>query len=757
MAGADVFQVVASAVSIVDCSVRLAKLIKNVKDDVRDIHNWLAEMKASIDTLRNVLGFVETITKGPNMKHIDDGPVEWICTIVRASEDQAAKICEKLPSGLEDGVFPKIEAILRKLMNDRAIKEHESAIQRWTTLLQTIVMTLSLERTSHLTKMYEEGVLAPPYQHYDDEFERIRLKVDARLSDTLPSTRAASLYDPEEVVSVPIEATPRLSILHKAKQQGLQWYQSRVAELESERRYLEAATEQGNIVALRRGLKLKGHMVLSAQDEALLVERQVNLLLQCPTVGRHCEAANLLESLIRDKEQMLTDEVSGRIKLKLGELYLAEGKSGNFEKIKIAKRALADAATLLEHLNPFPHELYLRSVERLVRVLEKLGKPNDARELKVYVEEQLSRDSNAGLDCHINWGYTDVPECKALAWCRAQIDLAVTVDSPGFKFDSVVQGTSALHLAVRGGPIEVLKEMLVEVEQVNALDSNDCTPLLIAAEERRSDIFELLLDHKASLSKVDRTGQTVLHKCQTHRRDGRDIAISRLIHGRQPALMNATDSTGKTALLVACEESNDKMVEFLVTHEADPNVASSKNKTPLQIAVDMRSSQGTRERHANRLRIIEILLKHGAETNQTDNLGNTPLYTAASKGDLAVVQLLLEPQHKTSIDFPGRHGQTPVAAAVQNRHISVITELVSRGANVTSRVAGGTGKSAEDWARGDHNKALRDALRAGNNRRMSEHSVGNMWQATSATSSDSSQTRDSGTQKPFRRIFRSGT
>ena len=144
MTGADVFQVVASAVSIVDCSVRLAKFIKNVSDDARDIRGWLSEMKESMDTLQSVLDFVQKVATGPNLKHLDNGPVEWICTIVRGAQDRAAKIHERLPSVPDDGIFSKVESVLRRLMNDHVIKDHESAIQRRTLTLQTLIMTLSL-------------------------------------------------------------------------------------------------------------------------------------------------------------------------------------------------------------------------------------------------------------------------------------------------------------------------------------------------------------------------------------------------------------------------------------------------------------------------------------------------------------------------------------------------------------------------------------------------------------------------------------
>ncbi|KAJ3580127.1 hypothetical protein NPX13_g436 [Xylaria arbuscula] len=660
MTGADVFQVVASAVSIVDCSIRLTRFIKNLSDDARDIQEWLSEMKDSMDTLQNVLEFVKKVATGPNLKYLDNGPVEWICTIVRGAQDRAAKIYEKLPPIPDDGIFSKMESVLRKLMNDRVIKDHEAAIQRRTLTLQTLMMTLSLERTSQLTTVYGEGVPAPPYHDDDHEFETVRLKVNARATNSVSPTRETSLYDVSEAASIFTEATAPLPIIYRARLQELQEYQNRVTELESKRRLLEAATQQGTIVKLRR--RLEKHMPLSAQDEALLVEKQADLLLRCHTVGRHLEAVKLLEDLIEDKEYMLNNETNGRIKLKMGELYIDQGRLGVTEKLKLAKNVLSDAETLLETLSPFPHALYLRSLKCLVRTLDMLRKPNDVRSLKSYVNKRL-KDSNVTLDYQVNWEYEDEPECKALEWCRMQTSPSFTVESPTFKFDSIIQGTTALHLVVRQGRSEVLREMLVEVENIDVRDSDECTPLLIAAQERCSDTFKLLLDHGASLEEVDKLGQTVLHKCQSHSRDGRDIAIASIVQERAPVLINATESTGKTALWLACEESNEKMVEFLLDHDADPNIPSIKKKTPLQVAVDMRSSPSTRERHSNRLHIIEMLLRRASDPNQIDNLGNTPLYTAASSGDLKVVEVLLDPEYKTKVDLFGRHSQTPLAAA----------------------------------------------------------------------------------------------
>ncbi|KAI1199259.1 ankyrin repeat-containing domain protein [Nemania serpens] len=743
MAFGEVIQLIASGVSIVDCSYRLAKFIKELSDDVRDIHDWLTEMKASIDTLQRVLGRVKTIAKDPHIKDVDDDLVELICTIVQGSKSQAAKILEKLPPEPANGILPKVEAVLRKLMKDRAIKEHEFAILKWTVLLQTTVG----ERTSQLGQIHEDEVSAPPYGSHD-KLESIKLEVDTMLHD-----------GSHEIPNIQTGVNPPMSIIDKANGQKLQSYESRVAALESESRFLDAATEQGILINLRRGLK--EHIQFTAQDEALLVERQADYLLRCVTVGRHLEAAKLLEDLIDKKALMLADtKVIGRIWLKIGELYMEGGKLGRVKDAKRLDRArhfLERAATLLGDLSPFPHVLYLRSMNCLVRTLETLEETDTAQHLKEYLEKQLSNDPDARLDCPINWGYAEEPAREALAWCRTQTNPAFDVESPHFKFDRTDQGTSAIHSAVRDGKLEVVREMLVEVEEIDAHDSDGSTPLMIAAEQRYadiSDIFELLLDHKASLDEVDNYQQTVLHRCQTSARDGHDITMATLSLHRKPNLINSREASGKTALWMACEKSNEKMVKFLLDNKADPNISSTKNQTPLQVAVEMRSSEGSRKRQVNRLRIIEMLLEGGADSNQGDNLGNTPLHTAAAHEDLDVVKLLLQPDYKTRVDLPGRHGQTPVAAAAERRHISVVKELVSHGASITSKGAREDGKSAEDWAKGDHNKALRDAFHAADSRRLSEGSAGTIWHANRlSTSSGSVQTHTSSSSTGLRRIY----
>ena len=49
---------------------------------------------------------------------------------------------------------------------------------------------------------------------------------------------------------------------------------------------------------------------------------------------------------------------------------------------------------------------------------------------------------------------------------------------------------------------------------------------------------------------------------------------------------NVTDNAGKTALMCACEEGYDSIVEMLIKANADINVTDSSGKTAFDFAVE---------------------------------------------------------------------------------------------------------------------------------------------------------------------------
>lgn len=95
--------------------------------------------------------------------------------------------------------------------------------------------------------------------------------------------------------------------------------------------------------------------------------------------------------------------------------------------------------------------------------------------------------------------------------------------------------------------------------------------------------------------------------------------------------VNASDSWGRTPLLVATQLRKTPVIKLLIERKADVNAANRNDITPLIAA----AQSGNQE-------AVALLLAAGADPNLGDNLGWTPLMWAASRNRGAIVKLLLD-------------------------------------------------------------------------------------------------------------------
>ena len=89
----------------------------------------------------------------------------------------------------------------------------------------------------------------------------------------------------------------------------------------------------------------------------------------------------------------------------------------------------------------------------------------------------------------------------------------------------------------------------------------------------------------------------------------------------------------------------------------------------------------------NRIAEFEQLIKSGKEMGvlktlieKKHDIGNTPLKTASSKGNIEIVKILL--QHKASIDEANNRGFTPLMSAAEGGHLDVVMLLLEHNANL---------------------------------------------------------------------------
>ncbi|XP_031619380.1 ankyrin repeat domain-containing protein 50-like [Contarinia nasturtii] len=128
------------------------------------------------------------------------------------------------------------------------------------------------------------------------------------------------------------------------------------------------------------------------------------------------------------------------------------------------------------------------------------------------------------------------------------------------------------------------------------------------------------------------------------------------------------DSAYNLGLCAAATKGQSNVVEFLINNGA--NISSSSHGTfPLYLA----SFYG----HD---RVVDLLIKHGADVNVINNTGWTPINVAAREGHQQIVELLIEAA--ADFNFPNNDGETPLYSAVSAGHEDVVSMLLEKGADV---------------------------------------------------------------------------
>jgi ankyrin repeat protein len=115
----------------------------------------------------------------------------------------------------------------------------------------------------------------------------------------------------------------------------------------------------------------------------------------------------------------------------------------------------------------------------------------------------------------------------------------------------------------------------------------------------------------------------------------------------------------------------------------------------------------------NDLAMLDLLLAYGANANETDAQGNSPLSHAAALGSIDAVERLIAAG--VQLDWANQQGMTPLMRAAQVGANAIVRRLIDAGALVD--LTDFTGRDALAWAETNgHQRAaamLRTALAAG--------------------------------------------
>lgn len=199
---------------------------------------------------------------------------------------------------------------------------------------------------------------------------------------------------------------------------------------------------------------------------------------------------------------------------------------------------------------------------------------------------------------------------------------------------------------------------LAEVQRLLSLNpyliherENGLSPVIVASYHQESAIADFLTDKAGGLTIFEAASR------------GKNSQIARLL-AHNPFLVNTYAEDGYQPLGLACFFDHYETAEYLIKAGASINCPSrnSIKAAPIQSAAT-----------AGHVKIVILLLSHGADPNLRDQDGCTPLHAAAQNGDTEMIRSLLF--NGADLTISNKNKKMPIDLASETGHTEVVAVL----------------------------------------------------------------------------------
>lgn len=232
-------------------------------------------------------------------------------------------------------------------------------------------------------------------------------------------------------------------------------------------------------------------------------------------------------------------------------------------------------------------------------------------------------------------------------------------------------GETAVHRSAVGGSVRVMKELIQHKAKLDVQRKDGSTPLHIAISTVETSIANLLLDKDVDVSKHNEKDGTVLMVAAA----AGQVEIADRLHCKSVDV-NEICEPYYTALNAAAYFGRLRMIQWLLRHGADPNLAGGRHGSPLSAALEGGSGDVAA--------IVSELVEGGhANVNYVTKNGVSVLRMAVDQGLTDVVRILVRHGAGTDGEKPAR--QPVVLEAVQAGQISILDDLLKDPPNLLVR------------------------------------------------------------------------
>lgn len=197
------------------------------------------------------------------------------------------------------------------------------------------------------------------------------------------------------------------------------------------------------------------------------------------------------------------------------------------------------------------------------------------------------------------------------------------------------RGNTPLIYASSRNDLDVVKMFAAKTADIDHANKEGQTALTMAVAGNSPEVLEFLLEKGADAKVVDADGNTLMY----YLADAYSPRSAENFDAKMNLLTNAgvdfaaTQKNGENMLLLAVKKNSLPLIEKALKLDIDVNEADADGNSPLQIAA----------LRANDTKILELLVKNGADTTATTDFGES-VYDLASENEILS-------NNNTNLDF----------------------------------------------------------------------------------------------------------